>query len=76
LFVRARTTVAMIRLDRSVFLDRCLAASGTLINALATDAGTAAVPASSGVTLPTLLKVAAAAVALALLTKPLIPLWF
>jgi hypothetical protein len=47
-----------------------------LINALAIDASTAAVPASSGVTLPALLKVAAAAVGLALLTGPLIPLLF
>ncbi|MGD0601618.1 MAG: hypothetical protein ABR988_17480, partial [Terriglobales bacterium] len=53
--------------------DRRLNTKGTFVNALAMDAITIAVPASSGVIFPLALRFAAATVALALLTTPLIP---
>ena len=54
--------------------DRRLNTKGTFVNALAMDAITTAVPASSGVIFALALRFPAAAVALALLATPLMPL--
>jgi hypothetical protein len=53
---------------------RCLKTKGRFVRALAIDAITAAVPASADEIAPLEARLAAAAVALALLAKPLIPL--
>ena len=53
--------------------ERCLKISGRLVKELAIEASTAAVPANSALIFPLALRFAAAAVALALLAMPLMP---